>query len=82
MIGAVAAPRVFSSGDPDIAQVEAAMPADEQAGLTALGHRVRETPAIGRVNGFYCPRGLPRTVQVCQFVKDSRSFGLAVSSDE
>jgi len=25
---------------------------------------------------------LPRTVQVCQFVKDSRSFGLAVSSDE
>jgi hypothetical protein len=35
---------------------------------------------FGRVNGFYCPRGLPQ-VQTCQSVKDPRTFGLAVSSD-
>ena len=82
MIAAVAAPRVFSSGNPDVARVEAAMPPPERAALDSRGHRIEEAAFIGRVNGFFCPRGLPRTVQVCQFVKDSRSFGLAVSSDE
>lgn len=82
MIEAVAAPRSYSSGDPDVAVIEAAMPAAERAALGSRGHAVDEVQSIGRVNGFYCPRGLPRTVQVCQFAKDPRSFGLAVSSDE
>ncbi|MBO21240.1 MAG: hypothetical protein CMM26_02495 [Rhodospirillaceae bacterium] len=82
MIEAVAAPRVFSSGNPDTAHVEAQMPAKQKDALRALGHMIEETPFVGRVNGFFCPRGLPRTVQICQFVKDSRSFGLAVSSEE
>ena len=82
MIDAVAAPRVFSSGNPDTARVETAMSSQGRSALTSRGHRVQEVDSIGRVIGLYCPRGLPRSEQVCQFVKDPRSFGLAVSSED
>jgi len=81
MVGAVASPRAFSTGSPDITFVESTMPDQELTTLRALGHTIEQRQSIGRVNGFFCPRGLPR-VQTCQFVKDPRSFGLAVSSDE
>lgn len=81
VIAAIAAPRAHTIGNPDVAFVEAAMSAADQDGLRALGHDLRTLGKIGRVNGFYCPRGLPR-VQTCQFVIDPRSFGLAVSADE
>jgi len=81
MIGAVAAPRSYSTGNPDAAVVEAALSGAEQDELRALGHNLKLVPQIGRVNGFFCPRGLPR-FQVCQFVKDPRSYGLAITSDE
>lgn len=81
MIAAIGAPRVHTTGNPDVTLVEAEMPAPDQDALRALGHDLRVVPKIGRINGFYCPRGLPR-VQTCQFVKDPRSFGLAVSADE
>ncbi len=81
MARAVAVPRVLNTGNPDVTVVEAAMPESERTALTALGHNVEQTQSIGRVNGFFCPEGLPRG-QTCQFVKDPRSFGLAVSSDE
>lgn len=81
VIAAIAAPRAHTTGNPDRAVVESDMPAASQAGLRSLGHDLQVRPQIGRVNGFYCPRGLPR-VQTCQFVKDPRSFGLAISADE
>lgn len=81
MIAAVAAPRSYSAGDPDKAVVEAALPEPDRTALRGLGHDLKVVPQIGRVNGFFCPRGLPR-FQVCQFVKDPRSFGLAITSDE
>ena len=81
MVDAVALPRAFNTGSPDITIVEDSMPDTERTALDARGHNVEQTQSIGRVNGFFCPRGLPR-VQTCQFVKDPRSFGLAVSSDE
>lgn len=81
MISAIGAPRAHTTGNPDVVVVEADMSAVDQEGLRALGHDLKVVPKIGRINGFYCPRGLPR-VQTCQFVKDPRSFGLAVSSDE
>jgi len=81
MVGAVASPRAFGTGNPDVTVVEETIPDAERTALTAFGHRVEPTQSIGRVNGFFCPRGLPR-VQTCQFVRDPRSFGLAVSSDE
>ncbi|MEP4887273.1 MAG: gamma-glutamyltransferase, partial [Alphaproteobacteria bacterium] len=81
MVDAVALPRAFNTGNPDITFVEATTPDAARAALDALGHNIEQVQSIGRVNGFFCPRGLPR-VQTCQFVKDPRSFGLAVSSDE
>jgi len=81
VIAAIAAPRAHTTGNPDVAFVEAEMSVTDQDGLRGLGHELRTVSKIGRINGFYCPRGLPR-VQTCQFVKDPRSFGLAVSSDE
>ncbi|MBO6784712.1 MAG: gamma-glutamyltransferase [Alphaproteobacteria bacterium] len=81
MIAAVAAPRVHTAGNPDIVRFEDGMPPGEVNRLRELGHRTELLAKFGRINGFYCPRGLPR-VQTCQFVKDPRSFGLAVSSDE
>jgi len=80
MVGAVGAPRLHTTGDPDVARFEDGIATDELEGLRALGHQMQSLPKFGRVNGFYCPRGLPR-VQTCQFVKDPRTFGLAVSSD-
>jgi gamma-glutamyltranspeptidase/glutathione hydrolase len=81
VIAAIAAPRAHTTGNPDVAFVESGMSAADQDGLRALGHELRPLDKIGRINGFYCPRGLPR-VQTCQFVVDPRSFGLAVSADE
>ena len=81
MVAAVALPRAFNTGNPDVTVVEDAMPNAERTALDALGHNVEQTQSIGRVNGFFCPEGLPLG-QTCQFVKDPRSFGLAVSSEE
>ena len=81
LMAAISRPRAHAAGYPDIILVEANMSIAEQDGLRLLGHNLQVRPKLGRINGFYCPRGLPR-VQTCQFVKDPRSFGLAVSSDE
>ena len=81
LIKAITAPRVHTTGNPDVSIVETELSADIQEALRGLGHSLETRPRIGRINGFFCPRGLPR-VQTCQFVKDPRSFGLAVNSDE
>jgi gamma-glutamyltranspeptidase/glutathione hydrolase len=79
MVGAMGAPRFHSTGDPDVARFEDGIATDELEGLRSLGHQMQPQSKFGRVNGFYCPQGLPR-VQTCQFVKDPRTFGLAVRS--
>lgn len=81
MIAAIASSRAHTTGNPDTVLVESNMSVVDQDGLRALGHDLQTRPKIGRVNGFYCPRGLPR-VQTCQFVSDPRGFGLAISADE
>ena len=81
MISAIGMPRAHMTGNPDTVLVEADMSVADQDDLRALGHNLQTRPKLGRVNGFYCPRDLPR-IQTCQFAKDSRSFGLAVSADE
>jgi len=80
MVGDVGAPRLHPTGDPDVAWFEDGIATDELEGLRSLGHQMQSLRKFGRVIGFYCPRGLPQ-VQTCQFVKDLRTFGLAVSSD-
>ena len=80
MASAVALPRAFSAGNPDTTIVETGMPDADRAALQGLGHNIEQTQSIGRVNGFFCPEGLPRG-RTCQFVKDTRSFGLAVFAE-
>ena len=81
LTAAIARPRAHTAGDPDVSLIESDMLVAEQERLRSLGYNLQARPKLGRINGFYCPRGLPR-VQTCQFVKDPRSFGLAVSSEE
>jgi gamma-glutamyltranspeptidase/glutathione hydrolase len=78
---AVAAPRLYDPGRPDIVFHEPSLAAAAQARLDALGYRRETVSTLGRINGFHCPDGLPRTSR-CQFVNDPRGFGLAASADE
>ncbi len=80
MVAAVSRPRMFSVGNPDRANIEAALPEAVRETLRGLGHSLAVEGEVGRINGIYCPGGLPRE-QTCQFAKDPRSHGLAVSSD-
>lgn len=51
--------------------------------LTAKGHRVGPTAAIGLVNALFCPIGVPATErgESCQLKADPRGHGLAAGSD-
>jgi gamma-glutamyltranspeptidase/glutathione hydrolase len=78
---ALAAKRVYGSGDPDVVFVERGLsPAASQA-LVRQGHRIAETPSLGRVDAIYCPGGIPDQKETCAILADPRGFGLAASAD-
>lgn len=79
--GAVARPRLFDPARPDLVFLEPSWDASAMIRLRELGYRLTEVNMLGRINGFYCPNGLPRA-PTCQFVHDPRGFGLAASADE
>lgn len=74
---AIAAPRVFHPGDPDIVVVEPSIGNAVVEGLLARGHEVRTVPELGLMHGISCPRGLRNGSESCRFVTDPRGFGLA-----
>jgi gamma-glutamyltranspeptidase/glutathione hydrolase len=75
---AVARPRVFDPGLPDVVIVEPELPAEIVESLVAKGHELRTAPELGRVNAIYCPGGVRSNPDNCTFVNDPRGFGLAV----
>jgi gamma-glutamyltranspeptidase/glutathione hydrolase len=75
---AVAQPRVFDPGVPDVVIVEPDLPAEIVDSLVAKGHELRTAPELGRMNAIYCPAGVKGGNNTCQFVNDPRGFGLAV----
>jgi len=75
---AVAQPRVFDPGLPDVVIVEPDLPAEIADSLVAKGHELRVAPELGRVNAIYCPGGAKSDNNTCAFVNDPRGFGLAV----
>ena len=77
---ALAAPRLYDPAQPDTVFHEDALSAEAQARLSTLGYRLESTAPQGRINGFYCPGGLPRSL-VCQFVNDPRGFGLSPNAN-
>ena len=78
---AVAAKRVFGSGDPDVVFVERDLSPSVSEMLRRKGHRLAETPSLGRVNVIYCPGGIPDQKDFCEVGTDPRGFGLAGSAD-
>ena len=75
---AIAAPRVFHPGDPDVVVVEPEVGNAVVQGLLARGHDVRTVPQLGLIQGISCPDGLRNGSDSCTFVTDPRGFGLGV----
>ena len=75
---AVAQPRVFDPGLPNVVIVEPDLPAEIADSLVAKGHELRVAPELGRVNAIYCPGGAKGDDTTCTFANDPRGFGLAV----
>ena len=74
---AVAAPRLYHGGRPDVAIYEPGEPAPSLDGLRRRGHLVAQAPEIGRVNAVYCAGGLDEDPAGCAVSADRRGHGLA-----
>ncbi|MFQ5773943.1 MAG: gamma-glutamyltransferase [Kiloniellaceae bacterium] len=77
---AIAARRVHHGGAPDILLHEPGWGAAALDALRRRGHTLREVPALGHVNAFYCPDGLKHSGETCQVASDPRGYGLAQSA--
>ena len=75
---AIAAPRVFHPGDPDVVVVEPEVGNAVVQGLLARGHDVRTVPQLGLIQGISCPDGLRNGSDTCTFITDPRGYGLGV----
>jgi gamma-glutamyltranspeptidase/glutathione hydrolase len=78
---ALEAKRVYGSGDPDAVFVERGVSPSVSQALGRKGHRIAETPSLGRVNVISCPGGIPSENETCTVKSDPRGFGLAASAD-
>ncbi|MEX0922964.1 MAG: gamma-glutamyltransferase [Rhodovibrionaceae bacterium] len=75
---AVAAPRLVHVGQPDGVAHEPGLAEDQRAALRERGHQLGESSGFGRVNAFYCPRGLRDDTERCEANTDPRGAGLSV----
>jgi gamma-glutamyltranspeptidase/glutathione hydrolase len=74
---ALVMPRVHHGGAPDVLWHEPGVDEIVLAALRRRGHDLREVPALGHVNAFYCPLGLKNRPETCGVANDPRGFGLA-----
>ncbi|MCW9033860.1 MAG: gamma-glutamyltransferase family protein [Rhodospirillales bacterium] len=74
---AISQGRVHHGGYPDQVYYESSVSAEVVAELKAKGHDLVPTKALGLVNSFHCPEGLPANPQLCTMNSDPRGFGLA-----
>ena len=77
---AVAAPRLYHGGLPDVVVHESSETSEVLEGLTRHGQSLMPTEQIARVNAIYCPKGARRQWGTCAFVSDQRGFGMATAS--
>lgn len=73
---AMSSRRLHHGGAPDQVFHERGESPEKLAALARRGHRTVETPALGQVNAFSCPRGLESEESLCQVKADPRGFGL------
>ena len=74
---AVASPRLYHGGRPDVVIYEPGEPAASLDGLRRRGHLTAQAPTIGRVNAVYCAGGLHEDPAGCAVSADRRGHGLA-----
>lgn len=74
---AVAAPRLYHGGHPDVVIYESGESPASLDGLRRRGHLVAQAPGIGRVNAIYCADGLDEGPAGCAVSADRRGHGLA-----
>ena len=48
--------------------------------MKARGYKIEDGGSIGRINGAYCPRGLPANQEFCDIRTDWRGNGLAATA--
>ncbi len=76
LAAALAAPRLFHGGTPDVVFYEADLGQAGTRALTRRGHEVREVGSLGRINAIRCPEGLLRRSEGCSFAADPRGHGI------
>lgn len=74
---ALAVARVHHGGAPDVLWHEPGVDGKVLAALRRRGHDLRQVPALGHVNAFFCPKGLKDKPESCDVANDPRGFGLA-----
>jgi len=74
---AIARPRVYHPGEPNLVVVEATAGEGVVDELISRGHDVRVVGELGRINAVYCPEGLRNESESCVVATDPRAFGLA-----
>lgn len=74
---ALATPRLYYAGVPDVVVFEPGESAERLAALRQRGYALTEGPALGRVNAIACSDGFRGNPESCQYVTDPRGHGLA-----
>lgn len=76
----IAAPRMFSPGEPDVGFIEVQNDNQLLTGLSQRGHKMQDpSPPFGRLSILYCTKGLQRAPETCEIRTESRGFGLATT---
>ena len=79
---ALAAKRLYNSGNPDLTYYEQGMDTSIIDDLSKRGHRLSPVPALGKVNGVFCSTGVPSKKDLsCSMRPDPRGFGLAAGAE-
>lgn len=74
---ALAAPRFYHAGFPDVVVFEPGESAKRLAALRRRGHTLTQGPALGRVNAIACGDGFWGNPEPCQYGTDPRGYGFA-----
>ncbi|MCH7935814.1 MAG: gamma-glutamyltransferase [Proteobacteria bacterium] len=79
---ALAAKRLYNSGNPDLTYYEQGMVTSIIDDLSKRGHRLNPVPALGKVNGIFCSTGVPNKKGLsCSMRPDPRGYGLAAGAE-
>jgi hypothetical protein len=79
---ALAAKRLYNSGNPDLTYYEQGMDGAIIDSLSKRGHRMSPAPVLGQVNGIFCSIGVPSKRGIpCSIQPDPRGFGLAAGAE-